>query len=97
MSWPPWSDERAALAPAGHAAVDEARVAGEADVGSDAEAFGDAGPVPLDQDVGALDELQHELLALAAGGGRWSPTRGRGRSRGAGRWCRTRARPDRPG
>lgn len=51
--------ERSVLAPAGHPAVDEPRVAGEAGLGADAEAFGDAGPVALDQDVGARDEVEH--------------------------------------
>ncbi|CAI4175040.1 hypothetical protein CCOS2040_28540 [Streptomyces albidoflavus] len=50
--------ERAFLAPAGHPAVDQARVAGEAGVGADAKAFGDAGAVSLDEDVGALHQVQ---------------------------------------
>ena len=49
---------RAVLAPAGHAAVDEPRVAGEADVGAEAEALGHAGPEALDERVGLLDELR---------------------------------------
>ena len=53
--------ERALLAPAGDAAVDEARIAREARVGPEPEALGDAGAKTFDQRVGALDELQHEL------------------------------------
>ena len=45
--------ERAVLAPAGHARVDEPRVAGAARVGTDAESLGDAGPEPFEQHVGA--------------------------------------------
>ena len=55
---------RAVLAPAGHAAVDELRVAGEADVGPDAEPLGHAGPEALDERVGLLDEREHGLDAV---------------------------------
>ena len=55
---------RTVLAPAGHAAVDELRVAGEADVGTEAEALGHARPVALDQRVGLLDQPQHQLDAF---------------------------------
>ncbi len=55
---------RAVLAPAGHAAVDEALVAGEALVGSEAEPLGDAGPVALEEDVGVLHEVEQQLEAL---------------------------------
>ena len=48
--------ERPFLTPAGHAAVDEARVAVERDVRADAEPFGDAGPEALDQHVRGLAE-----------------------------------------
>ncbi len=48
--------ERAVLAPAGHPAVDEPRVAGETVVGAEAEPLGDAGAVALEEDVGLLDE-----------------------------------------
>ena len=51
--------ERPVLAPAGHAAVHEPRVAGEARVGADAEPLGHAGPEALDQRVGLLDQAQH--------------------------------------
>ena len=64
MSWPAVVGVGTVLAPAGHAAVDEPRVAGEAHVGTDAEPLGDAGPEPLDQRVGPLDQAQHGLDAL---------------------------------
>lgn len=51
--------ERPVLAPAGHPPVDEPRIAGQRRVGTDTEAFGDARPVALDQDVGALDQIEH--------------------------------------
>ena len=52
------------LAPAGHAAVDEARVAGQAVVGADAEPLGHAGPEPLQQCVGAVNQGKDRLDAL---------------------------------
>ena len=55
------------MPPSGHAAVHEARIAGPADVGSDAEAFGDARPVALDQDVGPFDEPEHEPTGIGGG------------------------------
>ena len=55
--------ERAALAPAGHARVHEARVARPARVGPDAEPLGDAGPEPFEQHVGLLAQAQHHLGA----------------------------------
>ncbi|OEV23531.1 hypothetical protein AN220_24090 [Streptomyces nanshensis] len=48
--------QRSVLAPAGHPAVDQPGVAGQADIGADAEAFGDAGPEPLHEHVGAFDQ-----------------------------------------
>ena len=51
--------QRTVLAPTGHAAEDEARVAGQALVGPETEALHDAGPEPLDQRVGLLDEAEH--------------------------------------
>jgi hypothetical protein len=51
----------AGLAPAGHAAVDETPVAGEARIGSDAEALGDAGPPHFDEGVRPFDEAQDGL------------------------------------
>ena len=64
MSWPGGLRHRTVLAPAGHAAVDELRVAGEAHVGAEAEPLGHAGPEALDQRVGLLDEAQHRLDAV---------------------------------
>ena len=55
--------QRAVLAPAGHAGVDEPRVPGHALVGSDPEPLGDTGAVRLDQDVGALDETEHRVAS----------------------------------
>ena len=55
---------RTVLPPAGHAAVDETRVAGEALVGAEAEALGDAGAEALDQRVRRLHEPQHGLHAV---------------------------------
>ena len=64
MSWPaPWR-VRAVLAPAGHAAVHELRVAGEADVGADAEALHDARAEALDERVGLLDEVEQRRHAV---------------------------------
>ncbi|CAM5713196.1 hypothetical protein SGRIM128S_05205 [Streptomyces griseomycini] len=56
--------ERALLAPAGHPAVDQARVAGVAVPGTDAEALGDAGAVALDQDVGAFGQVEDACGAV---------------------------------
>lgn len=50
--------ERAVLAPAGHPPVDEFRIAGVTGLGADAEAFRDAGPVALDQDVGPFGQVE---------------------------------------
>ena len=55
--------ERAVLPPAGHPAVHQPRVACPAGGGSDAEAFGDPGPVALDERVGGRGEPQHDLGA----------------------------------
>ncbi len=49
--------QRAGLAPAGHAAVDETRVGGEAIVRAEAEAFHHAGAEAFDQHVGAGCQL----------------------------------------
>ena len=49
---------RAVLAPAGHAAEHQLRVAGEALVGPDAEPFHDAGAEALDERVGRLDQIE---------------------------------------
>ncbi len=55
--------ERPVLPPSGHPAVDQARVARVAVGGADAEPFGDARAVALQQHVGLLDEAQHRLPA----------------------------------
>ena len=52
---------RTVLAPPGHAAVHELRVAREAVVGTEAEPLGHARAVALDQRVGLLDEPQHRF------------------------------------
>lgn len=51
--------ERSVLAPAGHPPVHEPRIAGQRGIGADPEAFGDTRPVALDQDVGALGQIEH--------------------------------------
>jgi hypothetical protein len=56
--------ERALLAPAGHPSVDELRVAGVAGLGADAEALGDARAVALDEDVGAVDQVEDAVRAV---------------------------------
>lgn len=56
--------ERAVLAPAGHPAVDEPRIAGVAVGGADAEPLGDSGAEALDEHVGPLDQVQHAGGAL---------------------------------
>ena len=51
---------RAVLAPPGHAAEHQLRVACEAHVGPDAEPLHDAGAEALDQRVGRGDEVEHD-------------------------------------
>ncbi len=51
--------ERTVLAPPGHPAVDQARVAGQALVGSEAEALGGAGAHALDEHVSLGDQVEH--------------------------------------
>lgn len=51
--------QRPVLAPAGHPPVDELRIAVQTCGRAHAEAFGDARAVALDQDVGALHEVEH--------------------------------------
>jgi len=58
--------QRPVLAPAGHPAVNETRVAPEAVLGTEAEPLGDAGAETLDQCVGALDEAQGESPSFRA-------------------------------
>ena len=60
MSWPA-GGHRPVLAPPGHPAVDEPRVAGEAVVGPDAQSLGHTGSQTLDEAVGLLDEVEDEL------------------------------------
>ena len=55
---------RALLAPAGDACVHESGVAVQADVGADAESFRHTRPVPLHQDVGAVDQAERGGDAL---------------------------------
>ena len=51
--------QRPVLTPAGHPAVDQPRVDGLALLGADAQPLGDARPHPLDEQVGAPDQLEH--------------------------------------
>ncbi len=51
--------ERAVLAPAGHAAVDQARVARMAFGGSEAQALHHAGAETFDEHVGFRDDVEH--------------------------------------
>ncbi len=51
--------QRAGLAPAGHPAVDQPRVALEAHIGAEAEPLGGAGAHPLDEHVGLRDQVEH--------------------------------------
>ena len=51
----------AVLAPAGHAAEHQLRVAGQAHLGPDPEALHHAGPEALDDGVGRLDQLEQRL------------------------------------
>ena len=56
--------ERAVLPPPGHAPVHEARVARQAVVGTEPEAFGHPRPEALDERVGLLDHPEHRLHAV---------------------------------
>ena len=53
--------ERAVLAPTGHSPVDQPRVARKTLLGTEAEAFGDAGAEALDEHVGGFHQPQHRL------------------------------------
>ncbi len=53
--------ERTGLPPAGQPAIDESRIAHEADVRPKPEPLRDARPEALDQSVCALDQSQHQL------------------------------------
>ena len=58
--------QRPALPPAGHPAIDETWVAGEAVIGAEAEPLGNARTESLDQRVGMLDESQGQGLPVRA-------------------------------
>ncbi len=53
--------QRARLSPARHAAVDQLRIARQADIRPEAEALHDAGAHAFDQCVGAVDQAQHGI------------------------------------
>jgi hypothetical protein len=53
--------QRSALSPACHAAVDQFRIARQAGIRPEAEAFHDSGPHALDQCVGTVDQAQHGI------------------------------------
>src|SRR5665647_1610954 len=52
------------LAPSGHPPEDQSRVAFEAHLGAQTQTLHDPGAVALDQDVGGVDQLEHQLDAL---------------------------------
>ncbi|MCY1526140.1 hypothetical protein D9M68_611450 [compost metagenome] len=54
--------QRAALAPAGHAPVDQLRVALQADIRAEPQALHDARAEALDQHIGTVDQLQQDLV-----------------------------------
>ena len=56
--------ERAVLAPPGHAAIDQLRVAFETSLRPDAEPLGDTGAKSFDQGVRALDHPEHHPGAV---------------------------------
>ena len=58
--------ERAVLAPAGHAAVDKARIGFLAGLGAQAKPFHDARAESLDQQVGGSHQIQHRSDAVRA-------------------------------
>ena len=60
MSCPAVGGQRAVLAPAGHPAVDEPGIAGQADVGPEPEPLGHPGAEALHQAVGAVDQVEDE-------------------------------------
>ena len=59
--------ERSVLAPAGHAGVDEPRVAGRAGVGPEAQPLRHTGAEALDEHVGHLRQAQRRLDTLGPG------------------------------
>ena len=65
MSWPARGGERPVLAPAGHAAVDELRIALQQRLGAEAEALHHAGAKALDDRVGAARPVRSAAAAPA--------------------------------
>ena len=61
MSWPAACGQRPGLAPAGHAAVDQARIAGERRLGAEAEALHHAGRKPSISASALSSRLEHAL------------------------------------
>src|SRR5690606_31119928 len=55
---------RTVLTPAGHAAIDQFRIALEADIRTKAETFGDAGTIAFVDHVGLVDQFQQGFQAL---------------------------------
>ena len=55
--------QRPVLAPARHPAIDETRIAAEARLRADAQAFGHTGAKTLDKRIGFFDEAQHRFRA----------------------------------
>ncbi len=56
--------QRPVLAPAGDAAVDEARIARETVGGAEPQPLGDPGTEPFDQPVGLVDETQGQRFSV---------------------------------
>ena len=54
----------AGLTPTSHTSEHQSRIAGQADVGTNAQTLHDTGPEPLDQCVGRLDQSQQRLHAF---------------------------------
>src|SRR6478609_1654375 len=54
----------AALAPTGHATIDEARIALETDIGAKSQPFHHSGPEAFDHGVGLFDQPQHRLATF---------------------------------
>src|SRR3546814_12244247 len=52
--------QRPVLAVAGDPAIDQPRVALQADIGADAEPFGNPRPKAFDQHVGAIDQIEQD-------------------------------------
>ena len=63
MSCPAVGAARAGLSPAGHPAVDQASIPFPAGLRADAETLHDPWPESLQQNVGALREVQHQRHA----------------------------------